>query len=82
MRVDSAFSAPRSLWLPLKLWLLQLLPVVTEVTGLLLVFICAVSKNLSEHGFWRALFVNICLPVAFKNRIFCFTVALRFLFMK
>lgn len=83
VQVGSAFSALRSLWLRLKLrLLLLLLPVVTEVTGPLLLFICAVSRNLSEGGFRRAFLVNICLPMAFKYRIFCCTVALRFLFME
>ena len=48
----------------------------TEVTGLLLLFIHAAGRNLSEHGFRRDFFVNICLPVAFKYRIFCCTAAL------
>lgn len=65
-----------------ELWLLLLLRVVTEVTGPLLLFICSVSRNLSEHGFRREFFASIYLPVAFKYRIFCCTVALRFLFMK
>lgn len=83
VQVDSVFFALRSLWLRLKLrLLLMLLPVVTEVTGPLLLFICAVSRNLSERGFRRAFLVNICLPMAFKYRIFCSTVALRFLFME
>ena len=75
--MGSAFSALKSLWLHLKLrLLLLLLPEDTEVTGLLLLFIHAAGSNLSEQGFRRDFFVNICLPVAFKYRIFCCTAAL------
>lgn len=42
-----AFSLRGPLWLRLLL----LLPVVPEVTGPLLLFIYAVGRNLSEHGF-------------------------------
>ena len=62
----SAVAAQKSLWLRLKLRFLLLLPVViTEVTSPLLLFIWAVSRNLSERGFKRDFLVNICLPVAF-----------------
>ena len=65
-RAGSAFAAQKSLWLRLKLRFLLLLPVViTEVTSPLLLFIWAVSRNLSERGFKRDFLVNICLPVAF-----------------
>ena len=65
-RAGSAFAAQKSLWLRLKLRFLLLLPVViTEVTSPLLLFIWAVSRNLSERGFKRYFLVNICLPVAF-----------------
>lgn len=42
---SGAFSAPWSLWLRRKLRLLRLLPVVTGVADLLLVFIRAVSEE-------------------------------------